>query len=379
MQRVLVVVPTYNERENIESLLEEILSLPGNLHILVIDDASPDGTAQLVQNAQNLYGRDRLHLILRSGGKAGRGSACMEGFRFARAQGYGTALEMDADFSHDPKDIPRIFEKFQEGADVVIASKHLPGSRIIGWSLRRHFLSFAANLYARMVLPLPITDYTNGFRCYGPRALALLPDLPVSGSGFTVIPQTTYLLARAGMCLMEVPVTFKNRQRGSSNLGLHEIIESIFALLCIRSESLHRHVIQILKFGMTGIVNATLDLLLFAFFVQIASFPIVAAGPAVSVIVLTNVFFMNKYWTFRNGEKKHLSQGAKFLTVYAVSFVLVNALTWVLAVPLKLWYLLARAIAILICAVWNYLWLHFHVFTGQIKPGASRVTDPHAL
>jgi len=379
MAKVLIVIPTFNECENIRQLVDSIFALKAELDVLVVDDNSPDHTGDVVRSLQQTYGEDRLHLIVRKSGKAGRGSACIEGFKFARDSGYSTTIEMDADLSHDPRDIARLLQELREGADVVVASKYLAESRMIGWPLKRRLLSMAANRYVRLMLRLPISDCTNGFRCYGPRALKLLPDFPIDGSGFTVIPQTTYLLARSGMHIVEIPSVCTNRRYGTSNLGLHEIIESFFGILSIRSRSLHRHTLQLCKFFVTGILNASFDLLLFALFVQVFHLPILAASILVTTIVLVNVFLMHKHWTFGNKEKKHASQGIKFALVYSASFILVNAITWVLAVPLKVWYILARLIAIATCAIWNYLWMHFHVFEAQIKPGASRVTDPHAL
>lgn len=365
MADVLIVIPTFNECKNIRLLVDSIFALKAEIDVLVVDDNSPDHTADVVRSLQQTYGEDRLHLIVRRSGKGGRGSACMEGFKFARDSGYKTAIEMDADLSHDPKDIARFLEKLREGADVVVASKYMTGSRMIGWPLKRRLLSLVANRYVRCILRLPVSDCTNGFRCYGSKALKILPDFQLDGSGFTVIPQTTYLLARCGMNIVEIPSVCTNRRHGVSNLGLHEIIESFFGILSIRSKSLHRHTLQLSKFFITGILNATFDLLLFALFVRVLQLPILAASVLVSVIVLINVFLMHKYWTFGNKEKKHVSQGAKFAMVYSASFVLVNVITWTLAVPLKVWYILARLVAIAVCAIWNYLWMHFHVFEGH--------------
>lgn len=362
MSDALIIIPTFNERENIGLLVDELFNLPLELHVLVVDDNSPDGTAKVVEEAQSRHGEDRLHLMVRTAGKAGRGSACMAGFSYARDKGYDVAIEMDADFSHDPKDIPRLLKKLDEGADVAIASKYLPESDIVGWPLSRYILSRGANIYVRMILRVPVSDYTNGFRCYGPRALKILPDLTIDGVGFTVIPQVTYKLSLAGMKLAEIPSVFTNRRRGRSNLGLNEIVESLFATLLIRSTKLHRHAMQVTKFLITGALNGIFDLLLLTFFIEVIKLPIIFAGPIVTAIVLVNVFIMNKYWTFQNPEKKHVSQGAKFVMVYAFSFVLVNLLTWVLAEPLHVWYILARIIAILTCAAWNYLWMHAAVF-----------------
>ena len=364
MPEALIIIPTYNERENIGALIDGIFSLPNNLHVLVVDDESPDGTADVVSEKQGKYGEDCLQLIVRSEGKAGRGSACMLGFAIARERSYPCAIEMDADLSHDPNDIPRFLAEINN-ADVVIGSKYVRGSRIIGWGFHRRVLSFCANLYARLILRLPVRDYTNGYRCYGARALAILPDLPIDGVGFTVIPQASYLLHRAGMKLAEIPITFTNRRMGSSNMSMREISESVFAILKIRSNKLYVHATQLIRFAMTGGSGLVLDIALLATMVEALKLPLIIAGPASTSVVIIYVFLMNKHWTFRNNEKKNVEQGIKFTLVYASSFVLVNAITLLLAEILLLWYIVARLIAIATCAVWNYSWMHCHVFRRE--------------
>jgi len=233
MSDVLIVIPTYNERENIGTLIDGIFSLSAGVDVLVVDDGSPDGTSDIVREKQQQIGEERLKLIVRTQGKAGRGSACMEGFKIALEKGYRAAIEMDADLSHDPKDIPRLIEKLDE-ADVVVASKYVRGGKVIGWEWYRKLLSWGANMYARLILRLPIHDYTNGYRCYGQRALKLIPDLKIEGTGFTVIPQMSFQLHQAGMTFAEIPITFTNRRKGKSNMSFKEMSESFVAILKIR-------------------------------------------------------------------------------------------------------------------------------------------------
>jgi len=364
MSAALVVIPTFNERENIGELIDRIFALKLDLHVLVVDDHSPDGTAELVREKQRVHGEELLQLVVRTEGKAGRGSACLHGFKIAREKGYRAAIEMDADLSHNPADIPRFLDALSD-ADVVVGSKYVPGGRVEGWEWYRHLLSRSANLYARLILQMPIRDYTNGYRCYSAKALALLPELEIDGTGFTVIPQMSYRLHQAGMRFAEIPIVFINRRRGTSNMSIHEITKSFFAILKIRSHTLHLHISQLLKFGSTGMLNLVLDFSLLTFFMEIVRLPIIFAGPAASAIVIINVFFMNKYWTFKNQEKKHVEQGIKFGLVYGSSFILVNAITWGLTEIILLWYIFSRLIAIAICAVWNYLWMHHKVFGGR--------------
>lgn len=363
MADVLAILPTFNERKNIGDLIDRLFEQPLDMHVLVVDDDSPDGTAEIVRERQKHHGEEKIKLIVRTEGKNGRGTACLIGYSFAREHGYKAAIEMDADFSHDPADIPKMVAKLRDsGADIVIGSKRLPESGIVGWPVKRHVLSWCANKYLKALFRMPVSDCTNGFRCYGPRSIQLLPDLKFEGKGMTVIHQEIYQLHLRGMKLTEVPTVFMERRGGRSNMSFREIGESFFGALKARSETLHLHATQTLKFGITGVINTILDIILLSVFVELVRLPVSAAGPFSSIFVLTNVFLMNKYWTFQNPEKKHVEQGVKFAVVYGSSFVLVNLITWVLAEPMQIWYILSRLIAIAICAVWNYSWLHCRVF-----------------
>ncbi|MBU0459107.1 polyprenol monophosphomannose synthase [Patescibacteria group bacterium] len=233
MTSTLVIIPTYNEKENIGTLIDQIFEQPAEVDVLVVDDGSPDGTSEIVRDRQNRFG-ERLMLKIRTEGKAGRGSACMYGFNFALENGYESAIEMDADLSHDSADIPRMVEKLSGGADVVVGSKYVKGGKVVGWQWYRKLLSRGANIYAGLILRIPINDFTNGYRLYGPRALKMIPELKIDGVGFTVIPQMSYQLYKAGMEFSEIPITFTNRREGKSNMSLREMTESFVAILKIR-------------------------------------------------------------------------------------------------------------------------------------------------
>lgn len=232
MSSALIVIPTFNERGNIGYLIDDILGLEVDVDVLVIDDQSPDGTADVVREKQLQYGDSRLQLLTRSG-KSGRGSACIEGIRIAREKGYDAAIEMDADLSHDPTYIPLLLWGLRD-ADVVIGSRYAPGGRTEGCTFVRRMLSRAANVFMRFVLGVPLRDHTNGFRCYGKHALLRIPELVITGYGFTVIPQLSFQLHREGFTFKEIPIVFRNRRFGASNMGLGEILESFTAVLKLR-------------------------------------------------------------------------------------------------------------------------------------------------
>jgi dolichol-phosphate mannosyltransferase len=227
---ISVVIPTYNERENIGRLIAEILKLPLKIGILVIDDNSPDGTGKVVDQMAREY--DRVEIIHRIG-KRGRGSACLAGFKRALEKEVDYIVEMDADFSHDPKELPKLVEKVGRH-DVVIGSRYLKESKIVNWGFKRTLFSHLANFYIGRVLGIPINDYTNGYRCYKTKALAQLDFNLINATGYIVLSETAYQLYKKGCSFGEVPIIFINRRRGKSNLTFREIWSAFIAVLGIR-------------------------------------------------------------------------------------------------------------------------------------------------
>lgn len=216
----VVVIPTYNERENLEALVREMLSLPYRLAVIVVDDDSPDGTGRLADELAEQI--DAVQVIHRKG-KGGRGSACIAGFRFALQHSEAPLiLEMDADFSHHPRYIPELLERAKT-ADMVIGSRYLRESRIVDWGLSRRIFSRLANSFARVMLGLPIRDCTNGFRCYRREALESLDLEAIHTTGYIVLSEIGLLLQRRGARFAEIPTVFVNRKRGKSNTTPAEI------------------------------------------------------------------------------------------------------------------------------------------------------------
>ncbi|MEE8639788.1 MAG: polyprenol monophosphomannose synthase [bacterium] len=230
---ILVVIPTYNERDNVGALCDELLARPERPDVLVVDDNSPDGTAAEAEEVAQRY-PGRLH-VLRRGGKGGRGGAVLDGFAWSLGGRYEYFFEMDADYSHSPGEIPRFLEAAR-GADVVVGSRYLPASRIVNWPRARRFFSRFANRYARFFLRIPITDYTNGFRCYRRAALEALDADAINASGYVVLSEVAYQLYRRGFRFAEVPTEFVNRRRGESNLSPSEIISAFVGVLRLRAK-----------------------------------------------------------------------------------------------------------------------------------------------
>lgn len=215
--RKIVIIPTYNERENIENIIRKVFSLEGGYDILIIDDGSPDGTAAIVKRLQQEF-PERLHMIERPG-KLGLGTAYITGFKWSIDKGYDYTFEMDADFSHNPEDLPRLYQACKDGADLAIGSRYCDGISVINWPIGRIIMSYYASVYVRTVLGMKVFDCTAGFKCYSNKVLRTidLDKVEMKGYGFQIeMKYTTYKL---GFKITEVPIIFVNRKAGTSKMS----------------------------------------------------------------------------------------------------------------------------------------------------------------
>ena len=217
MEKNLVIIPTYNEIENITKIIPAVFAIDPSLEILVIDDGSPDGTADAVKALQSGF-KDRLHLIRRSG-KLGLGTAYITGFKWALERDYDHIFEMDADFSHKPEDIPRLLQACRDGADMAVGSRYCSGVNVVNWPIGRILISYFASVYVRKVLGFKIFDSTAGFVCYKSRVLRTidLDKVRMKGYGFQI--ELKYTAHSLGFKIAEVPVIFVNRVEGSSKMS----------------------------------------------------------------------------------------------------------------------------------------------------------------
>jgi dolichol-phosphate mannosyltransferase len=217
--RFLVVLPTYNEAENVLPLSRAVLDQDERIDVLVVDDASPDGTGDLVERAGE--SEPRLGLLRRAG-KLGLGTAYLAGFRHGLERGYGWVLTMDCDFSHHPRYLPDLLAASAD-FDLVIGSRYVPGGGVANWPLHRRFLSSFANLYTRLLLRLPTRDCTSGFRCYRREVLEQVDPFGVRSSGYSFLEEMVWRVHRAGFSIGETPILFEDRRAGSSKISRAEI------------------------------------------------------------------------------------------------------------------------------------------------------------
>lgn len=231
--KIVIVIPTYNEVENIEKLIKKIFNLGiDGLEIIVVDDNSPDMTAKKVEDLKYSFFNSKLHLIKRSG-KLGLGSAYIAGFKKALVLNADYIFEMDADFSHDPDDIPGLL-KACENADLAIGSRKIRGGKVIGWGWTRKFMSNGAMWFSRLILGLKPKDVTAGFRCFRRQTLESINIETIKSNGYAFQEELLYRTQKAGFKITEIPVVFVDRQEGKSKLGKKDIFEFFWIILKLR-------------------------------------------------------------------------------------------------------------------------------------------------
>ena len=218
MDSKLVIIPTYNEKENIENIIRAVFNLPSNFHVLIIDDGSPDGTADIVKSLQGEF-PDRLFIVERKG-KLGLGTAYIAGFNRALALGYDYVFEMDADFSHNPNDLLKLHKACaDEGADVAIGSRYVSGVNVVNWPMGRVLMSYFASKYVRFILGMKIADTTAGFKCYRRQVLETLELDKIKFKGYAFQIEMKFTAYKCGFTLKEVPIIFINRELGTSKMS----------------------------------------------------------------------------------------------------------------------------------------------------------------
>ena len=232
----IVIIPTYNERENIENIIRAVFGLEKTFHILIIEDGSPDGTAAIVKTLQQEF-PDRLFMIERKG-KLGLGTAYITGFKWALEHSYEYIFEMDADFSHNPNDLPRLYEACAvQGGDVAIGSRYVSGVNVVNWPMGRVLMSYFASKYVRIVTGLPIHDTTAGFKCYRRQVLETIDLDHIRFKGYAFQIEMKFTAYKCGFKIIEVPVIFINRELGTSKMNSSIFSEAVFGVIKLKVNS----------------------------------------------------------------------------------------------------------------------------------------------
>ena len=229
----IVIIPTYNEKENIENIIRAVFGLDKVFHILIIEDGSPDGTAAIVKKLQEEY-PDRLFMVERKG-KLGLGTAYIAGFKWALAHNYQYIFEMDADFSHNPQDLPRLYKACAEdGSDVAIGSRYVSGVNVVNWPMGRVLMSYFASKYVRFITGIPIHDTTAGFKCYRRRVLETIDLDNIQFKGYAFQIGMKFTAYKCGFKITEVPVIFINRELGTSKMNGSIFGEAVFGVIKLK-------------------------------------------------------------------------------------------------------------------------------------------------
>lgn len=232
--KILIIIPTYNELENLPRLLPEVLSKDENINLLIVDDNSPDGTAAFVES--QMKDNSRIHLIKRPS-KQGLGTAYIAGFKYALQNKFQLVFEMDADFSHDPKEIPRFLDEIKN-ADVILGSRYINGVNVINWPLRRLLLSSFANLYTRIITGLPVHDSTGGYKCFRSKVLEAIDLDRVTSNGYAFQIEMTYKAWKKGFKVKEIPIIFVDRVKGKSKMSKKIVREAVTMVWKLRIKSI---------------------------------------------------------------------------------------------------------------------------------------------
>ena len=232
----LVIIPTYNERENIENIIRAVLGLEKFFHILIIEDNSPDGTAAIVKNLQTEF-PDRLFMVERKE-KSGLGTAYIAGFKWALAHDYQFIFEMDADFSHSPNDLPRLYEACTEkGGDLAVGSRYISGVNVVNWPMGRVLMSWCASKYVRFITRMPVHDTTAGFVCYRREVLEAINLDKIRFKGYAFQIEMKFTAYKSGFNIIEVPVIFINRELGTSKMNTSIFGEAMFGVISMKIKS----------------------------------------------------------------------------------------------------------------------------------------------
>jgi dolichol-phosphate mannosyltransferase len=365
---VLVCVPTYNEAENIKPFIDAVFdNAPPRTDILVVDDNSPDGTADMAESLAGKY-KERLHILKRSG-KQGGASAFLEAFEWGIRRGYDAMLAMDADFSHDPKYIPRILAKAGE-YDVVIGSRLVKGGGIENRSLLRNIISRGASIYCRVLLMSPIRDWTGGYNLWSKKALEKIDIPSVFTRGYSFQIEMKYKASRANCAITEIPVIFPDSKRGVSKMSASYFVKALADVWQIKFSPVKDNAVrQMLKFAVTGGLGTITNLVLFFLFADLAKLSATPVSIGCFLVTGTQNYIMHHKWSFAENTcgttlstKKWLLFLASALFGLGANIIVMNMMLQSIVLSYKV---IAQACGILAGMIINFLAAKFVVFRSN--------------
>ncbi|MCL2267173.1 MAG: glycosyltransferase family 2 protein [Treponema sp.] len=366
---LLVIIPTYNEIDNIEKIIKTVFEYtPQDAAILVVDDNSPDGTAQAVLKLSGAYS-DRLHLLNRPE-KQGLAAAYLAGFSWGLSGRYDVFLELDADFSHNPKYIPEMLEQIKTH-DAVIGSRNIKNGGVEGWTFLRNMISKGGSIYSRTVLGCPIRDLTGGFNMWRKTALEKIDLASIISKGYSFQIEMKYKAYRAGCLIKEIPIIFTDRKQGKSKMSKKIFFEALLNIWKIRNTD-KPNLGEFLKFAVTGSLGSITNLVIFFIFADVFGFHEIPVSTGCFMIAATQNYFINHFWSFKNntaGVKPSFKRWALFICTSLAGLAL-NILVMSLVLnyfnpPFKV---IAQAAGIMAGMIVNFILSKFIIFR---KAGTS--------
>jgi len=360
---LLVIIPTYNEIENIVPLVEVVFSYAPNAHILVVDDNSPDGTAAAVEKiAEN---KPALHILKRNG-KQGLASAYIAGFEWGIQQGYDLFLEMDADFSHNPEYIPEMLEQIKIH-DVVIGSRNIKGGSVEGWSTLRKMISKGGSIYSRIVLSCPIMDLTGGFNMWRKSALDKIGLDEIISKGYSFQIEMKFKAYHSGCSVKEIPILFSDRKQGSSKMSKKIFLEALINIWKIKKNTDGYNVLdQFIKFAITGGLGTITNLLIFFICVDLVKMWEIPVSIGCFLIAATQNYIINHKWSFKQKnytEKLSIIKWLMFLCGSLLGLVINIAVMEFMLIRFNLpWKFIAQACGIAVGMIINFIISKFIIF-----------------
>jgi dolichol-phosphate mannosyltransferase len=363
--QILIVVPTYNERENLPGFVAALLALPQQIECLIVDDNSPDGTGKIADEL--VKASQRVHVLHRPG-KQGLGAAYVAGFVWALERNYQFVVSMDADFSHDPAQLPTLLA-VRDKQVVVIGSRYVKGGRIVGWDWRRYLNSWGANWVTRLLLGLPVRDATAGFKCYPRSFLADLDLGQLLASGYAFQVEMLLRAQELGYRLCEVPIIFVDRRAGQSKIS-GELVSS--AKVVLRLAAQRPGLKQFIKFALVGGLNTIVDWCIYFLLWRSGLSRLGQNGKQLAkagsfLVAVISSYILNRAWTFRSQDKRIARQATRFFLVAAVGLLLNNSIFYFLTAPnyFHLSDLISLALTTAGIMFWNFFANKYWTFRAE--------------